>query len=144
MDRSLSNASSDFPDIEPVEWAHVNGSQKLRLLKEHQDEVINYFNEHGAAATMVRYGMMSTTLDKVIVRSGNKPAHEHLRQLERTETIARIAREESRATRLEIQALKRDFRDFTTLVATQVGNALIEPLRRSMDKALGSGEQSDN
>ena len=56
MARSLSNSSSGFPDIEPVEWAGEKGGRKQQLLRLHRDEIVDFLNEHGVTATMVRYG----------------------------------------------------------------------------------------
>jgi hypothetical protein len=133
-------SASDIGDIVPVEWSSFNGGRKQQKLRLHRDEILNFFNEYGPAATMVRYGLMADTLDRLVSRSGNPPARQHLHDLERVSLLAELARAESRSTRLEVESLKREYKEFTSLVAQQVGSAILAPLKQTLDKALGAGD----
>lgn len=138
------NTSAKIIDCEPVEWAGAKGGTKYNLLNAHADEIMAFLNENGTSATLMRYGMLPNTLDRLVERSGDLPARQHIRDLKRVSVLVQLSMEHSRSALRKAESLESSFtnfkRDLSDLVATKVGNAIISSLRQSLDKALDAGD----
>lgn len=115
----------------------LNGGKKQHWLNEHVDEVVAYFHQYGGTATLIEFGMMETTLQRLLERQGILK-HRRVRfdKEERALIMAQQAIESNRELRREVKDIKGKFSLFTETVAGQVAFKIMQPLQAALDRAI--------
>lgn len=115
----------------PNELAGLKGGPKQMWLRQHSEEVIDYYYKYGEDATINRFILTERTSETLLRIRGfykNKPVVFHLTPLDKLETRLGISEENVRELRGEVAELKRAFALFQQGVANQITKKLLIPL----------------
>lgn len=108
------------------EFWGLKGGEKRMWLRIHQDEVLEYLEEHGEEATKEKYHLTHDTLDRVkIPEGGHYSSFTRYDRLEMKVNIAKAGLEDLTG---EVRELKEQFGKFQESIGEQLKQNFLLPL----------------
>lgn len=104
------------------------GGPKQKWLREHRQEVMAYYHEHGPNSTMDRYNMRQTTLQNFF--TGKPVNYEKLTKADRALAISQMAIEGTREVRHRVAEIERQYEHAAPLL--QIGYGIIDAMKQLM------------
>jgi hypothetical protein len=120
------------------EVAELRGGVKMLWLREHGEEVEEYYYQHGPEATMNRFCLKGETLEAVLQGGRHYPIVKKFTKLDKLQMLYEAYRDDVQDLRGEVRGMREEFSRFQTTVAERLMNKLVAPLiQQAMAEAEG-------
>lgn len=133
-----------MPEISPTmhpEVMGLTGGPKQRWLRDHHNEVKEYYFEHGPESTLKRYNMRQYTLRALLTRSVK--SYDKMTDVDKALDLARVAIEGQRESRRKIRELEAQLNELAPLaqivqgiIAVMTQHVKLEQARQDDDHPL--------
>ena len=128
--------------IKPAsEVAQLRGGEKMMWLREHGDEVEEYFYQFGEAAARNRFCLTGATLDAVLKGGRHQPFVNRYTRVDKLEMSFEAYRDDTQDLRGEVKELRHEFSQFQITVAQELMKKLLLPLLQGALHYEGNGDK---
>jgi hypothetical protein len=118
--------------IKPAtEVSRLRGGPKMLWLRIHQEEVEDFYYQHGEEATLARFCLRGATLDSILAAGRHQPFVKKFTRVDRLELSMEAYRADVQDLRADLRAMSEQFSQFQSKVTEQLMKRLVAPLIQS-------------
>jgi hypothetical protein len=108
-------------------YKELSGGKKQMWLRQHRDEVLEFYDKHGAEATKEQYNLLPSTLDSIL-KDKPKPFTGRFSRQDELQLRLNMTNAEMVTLRTEVRELKELFLSFQDSVSEQLKQKFLLPL----------------